>query len=326
MGRRLHEKNKEIYDVIRKYNLSATDSSIRTYVTNIEKIYRDLKIEIDNKNYKELEDYNKVFDYLDKEDMTLNTYKNKLSSIITYLLSNGVDKKIVTKYSEKVDSLSAKLDRQKEKMQWNENEIKNKEDIGLLQKYMDTIKAKLPSTINKYFELYKYMIWLVGTFHLNYPLRNELCDAKIYSKSEYDKLNKTDSQFNYIVIDVKNNSVKIILNKYKTSKTYKTIEFDVDNKDLCIMFVKYFLSLKKVLSDEQYNNHWFIFRHDFNKLSRNEYTKFMNTVFSGTGKRISSSLIRKIVLSSIYPVEKMKTLSHIMGHSIKTAVDDYVKS
>ena len=54
--------------------------------------------------------------------------------------------------------------------------------------------------------------------------------------------------------------------------------------------------------------------------------KFMNTVFSGTGKRISSSLIRKIVLSSIYPVEKMKTLSHIMGHSIKTAVDDYVKS
>jgi hypothetical protein len=63
-----------------------------------------------------------------------------------------------------------------------------------------------------------------------------------------------------------------------------------------------------------------------NKVSRNDYTRLLNKTFELSGKRISSSLIRKIVVSELYPVEKMKKLAHIMGHSIKTAITDYVKS
>lgn len=326
MGRHLHDKNKTIYDVMRKYNLSASDSSIRTYVTNIEKLYRDLGLDVDNGNYKELEKTDKVFELLDGQEMSFNTYKNKLSSIITYLLSNGVDKKIVTKYSEKVDALSAKIDRNKEKMEWNDKEQKNKEDINVLKEYIKTMKNKLPPTINKYIDLYKYMLYIVGAFHLEYPLRNELCDARIYNRVEFDKLNKTDHEVNYIILDTKKVSASVILNKYKTSKTYNTIEFDIDDKPLCQTFIKYYTALKKILSDEEYKNHWLLFKTDMSKLNRNEYTKFMQRVFEGTGKRISSSLIRKIVLSSVYPVEKMKALSKIMGHSIKTAIDDYVKN
>jgi hypothetical protein len=326
MGRHLHEKNKSIYDVIRKYNLSASETSLRTYVSNIEKLYHDLDKDIDNSNYKVFEDVDKVLNLLDEQDISINTYKNKLSSIITYLLANGVDKKIVSKYSEKVDALSAKIDRTQNKMQWNEKETKNKEDINLLKDYIQNMKDKLPATINKYDDLYKYMKVIAGGFHLEYPLRNELSDAKIYTKADYDKLSKTDPDVNYIIINPKNSTCDIILNKYKTSKTYKTIEFEVDDKDLCALFIKYYNGLKKVLYEDDFKNRWFLIKHDMSKLSRNEYTKFMQRVFEGTGKSISTSLIRKIVLSNLYPVEKMKKLSAIMGHSIKTAISDYVKN
>lgn len=326
MGRRLQDSNKSIYDVIRKYNLSASDLSIRTYVSNIEKLYRDLDVDVDNKNYKEFEDVDKILKLLDEQEISINTYKNKISSIITYLLANGSDKKIVGKYSDKVDALSAKIDRQQNKMEWNEKENNNKEDLNVLKEYIVKMKDKLPPVINKFVDLYKYQIYLVGAFHLDYPLRNELADMRIYTQSEYDKLNKTDPESNYFVINTKNNTASVILNKYKTSKTYKTIEFEVDNKELVQTFFKYYNGLKKVIPEDNLKEHWLLFKHDFNKLSRNDYTKFLNRVFEGTGKRISSSLIRKIVLSSVYPVEKMKSLSKIMGHSIKTAVDDYVKS
>jgi hypothetical protein len=36
-------------------------------------------------------------------------------------------------------------------------------------------------------------------------------------------------------------------------------------------------------------------------------------------------MIRKIIVSSLYPVEKMKELAHIMGHSVQLAVNNYAK-
>ena len=316
--------HEHLLKVIRDYNPSATESTIKTYCSNVEKIFKDLGAGDGDYDLALLKDSNKVFEALDSKDFTKNTYKNKLSSIITFLLASGVDKKIIDKYSDKVDALSAKIDRDKAKMEWTEKEKENKMSIEELREYLGTLKSKLPSKIETFADIYKYQLYLCGAFQLEFPVRNELADIQIYNTGEYSKITKSES-INYFVINVKNNTMKVILNNYKTKKVNGDIDFEVNDKDLVKLFNKYYIAIKAYFKDNDFN-HWLLFDINKNKVSRNDYTRLLNKTFELSGKKISSSLIRKIVLSELYPVEKMKKLAHIMGHSIKTAITDYVKS
>lgn len=324
MPRHAKTTHEHLLKVIRDYNPTATESTIKTYCSNVEKIYKDLGAEAGDFDLALLKDTDKVFDALDSKDFTKNTYKNKLSSIITFLLASGVDKKIINKYSDKVDSLSAKIDRDKAKMEWTEKEKDNIMSVEELKEYLNDIKNKLPVKIETFADIYKYQLYLCGMFQLEFPVRNELADIQIYNNGEYAKIPKSES-VNYFVINPKTNVMKVILNNYKTKKVNGDIDFEVDNKDLVKMFAKYYLAIKNYFKDREFD-HWLLFDSKGVKVSRNDYTRLLNKTFELSGKRISSSLIRKIVLSELYPVEKMKKLAHIMGHSIKTAVTDYVRS
>jgi hypothetical protein len=319
-----YEPHEHLFKIIREYNPSATDSSVKVYAQNIEKIYKDLGEPSGSFDLAILKDYGKVIDTFDKKEYSKNTYKNKLSSIITFLLASGVDKKIVGKYSDKVDMLSAKIDREKHKMEWTDKEKDNILTIDQLKEYLETMENKLPKKIETFKDIHSYQLYLCGAFHLEFPLRNELADTQIYYINEYNKI-KHDEEVNYFVINNKKNTMECILNNYKTKKTNGVITFTVDDHELVKLFIKYYEASKKYFEDVQYD-HWLLYDSKGKKLSRNDYTRFLNRVFDGTGNTISSSLIRKIVLSSIYPVDKIKKMSHIMGHSIKTEINDYVRS
>lgn len=319
-----YEPHEFLFKLIRDYNPSASDSSIKLYVQNIEKIYKDIGEPAGSFDLDILKDYDKVISGFDKKEYSKNTYKNKLSSIITFLLASGVDKKIVSKYSEKADALASKIDREKAKMEWTDKEKENILTIDELKEYLDNMKDKLPKKIDIFKDIHLYQLYLCGAFHLEFPLRNEISDTQIYYTDEYNKINH-DEDINYFVIDKKKNTMNCILNNYKTKKTNGVINFTVDDPELVKLFIKYYEASKKYFEDVGYH-HWLLFDGKGKKLSRNDYTRFLNRVFDGTGNTISSSLIRKIVLSSIYPVDKIKKMSKIMGHSIKSEINDYVKS
>jgi hypothetical protein len=324
MPRHAKTAHEHLLKVIRDYNPTATESTIKTYCSNVEKIYRDLGAEAGDFDLGLLKDTEKVFETLDSKDFTKNTYKNKLSSIITFLLASGVDKKIINKYSDKVDSLSAKIDRDKAKMEWTDKEKENIMSVQELKEYLNDFKSNLPGKIETYADIYKYQLYLCGAFQLEFPVRNELADIQIYNSGEYSNIPKNES-VNYFVINPKTNKMKVILNNYKTKKVNGDIDFEVDDKELVKMFSKYYLAIKNYFKDRDFE-HWLLFDSKGNKVSRNDYTRLLNKTFELSGKKISSSLIRKIVLSELYPVDKMKKLARIMGHSIKTAVTDYVRS
>lgn len=319
-----YEPHEYLFKLIREYNPSASDSSIKMYVQNIEKIYKDVGEPAGSFDLAILKDYDKILTEFDKKEYSKNTYKNKLSSIITFLLASGVDKKIVSKYSDKADALASKIDREKAKMEWTEKEKENILSMDELNDYLESMKEKLPKKIETFKDIHLYQLYLCGAFHLEFPLRNEISDTQIYYIDEYNKI-KHDDDINYFVIDKKKNTMKCILNNYKTKKTNGVIEFIVDNNELVKLFIKYYQASQKYFEDVEYP-HWLLYDNKGKKLSRNDYTRFLNRVFDGTGNTISSSLIRKIVLSSIYPVEKIKQMSKIMGHSIKTEINDYVRN
>lgn len=323
MPKQKKELHEHILKVIKDYNPDASPSTLRVYCLNIEKLFKDLGNEEGDFDIDDLKDSNKVFKMLDEQGITKNTYKNKVSSIITYLLASGVDVKYINPYSDKVDILNSKIDREKAKMEWTEKEKDNKLSLDELKEYLKMLKEELPKEIKSFSDIRAYQKYLTGAFHLLYPLRNDLSDAKIFYTNEYDDIPK-DKETNYIVINPKSKTMKIFINNYKTKKVNGDISFNVKNKDLINYFMTYYKALPAFFKKDF--NHWFLFDKKGEKFSRNDFTKFLNSLFSSTGKKISSSLIRKIVLSELYPVNKMKTMANIMGHSISTAVKDYIKS
>jgi len=325
MGRTPNKKNDEIFNKIQTYNKSASPSSVRIYTLNIIKLFKDLGKD-ESSNALVFKDVDKVFELLDKQNLTKTTYKNKLSSIVVFLLASGMDKTTINKYSDKIDSLASKIDREANKMKWSEKDEDNVLSMDALNLYVDTLETKLPSKPESYKDLNEWMSYISAKYHSEFAPRNELCDMKIYYTNEYSTIDKDDST-NYMIINPKTLHAKVIYNNFKTKKSYGAIEFDIDDKDFISFVNRYYKYIKSYYAehDEPFT-HWLLFKKDMKKLSRNEYTKFLIKTFEGTGKNISSSMLRKIVASSLYDINKIKTMAAIMGHSIREAIHSYVKS
>jgi hypothetical protein len=317
----------KLIKLFRDYNQSASDNTIKTYASNIQIIFDDLGEEAGNYDTDVLKDADEVMEALEAGDYSLNTLKNKLAAIVIFLLAHGVDKKIVNKYSEKIDSLTAKIDREKAKMHWTGKEKNNMLTYEEMEEHLNKLKVNIPKVIHTYKDAFKYQSYLIGKFHLEAPLRNDLADCKIFLNAEYEKVRKEDD-VNYLILNVKTKSIKIILNKFKTKKTYKQIDFDIDDKDLFNFFLKYYRGIKELYESKGVEfEHWLLFKGDLKRFTRNDFTYFFNKIYEDTGKKISTSLIRKVVLSEkVYNVDKIKKYSKIMGHSISEAIHSYVKN
>ena len=75
MGRSHKEVEKSIYDKIKDYNKSASESSLRVYSLNIEKLFKDLDTEPKNENHEVFEDVDKVMEVLNSQKLSTNTMK-----------------------------------------------------------------------------------------------------------------------------------------------------------------------------------------------------------------------------------------------------------
>lgn len=211
--------------------------------------------------------------------------------------------------------------------QYSTNKMSEKQEanwltIDELREIVKKLEMKLPRLIDTYSEYKQLISYLVILIHLDYPLRNDLACAKIHLAKDMPK--EQDKDTNYL--SVGDNKVTLYLNDYKTEKEYgqKIIEF---NEAVSREIIKYYPVIKQ-LSPKG----WFIRdREDDNKcISRTTLTKWINAAFADTGKKVSTTQIRRSVISSVYkPVEgeqkKKQDLAYVAGHSTKTAGSVYAK-
>ena len=140
---------------------------------------------------------------------------------------------------------------------------------------------------------------------------------EVINKRAYNKLSEEEKKAeNYLVIN--KNNMFFVLNQYKTSSKYKELKIDIP-KDL-----------EKVL--RQYiriNGMGVLFKSSTGKaLSRNALSQLLlKTSQKYMGKSISSTMLRKIYLSSKYGdmKEELEKDNKVMGHSKEVAMDTYIK-
>ena len=313
---------KKIYDEIRFFNKNASESTIKMYVLNVMTVCKGLGYNIDECKPSIFKNTKAVFDLIEKQSM--NTQKNKLVAILVYLQSRGYDKDVIELYNNRIYMLLGKLRNQTDKNEWNDKEkdkLISMEELTLL---IVTLKKQLPSVINNYSDLNKYMRYIIVALSINYPLRNDWAEMKMVSKEEF----KNNKDYNFMVIDKEEGNIKCYVNKYKTVKSHGSIEFECNDKEIVDIIAKYYKNVKEYYDEKnKIFDHWLLFKRDFEPMSRNLYTKFLQEIFySETGKKISSSMLRKIITSSLIDIKKFKEMAKLQGHSINVAMSSYVKS
>jgi hypothetical protein len=215
--------------------------------------------------------------------------------------------------------LDGKLTRQSKKMEKNDKEKDNWMTKDDLIKQSEYLKSQLPKKITTYGDLIKWMKYIILLIHISYPFRNDLSKALIVNKS--DPINNDD---NYIVIDKKNKTAKFIIQAYKTKRTYKRKELNII-PDIAKQIINYEKILNEYKKTNNINNDLFLIDKKGGNLTTNDFTIFFKSIFENLNKDITATMIRKIIVSSLYDVKAIKALSEVMMHSPETALQYYAK-
>ena len=306
-----------IIDIIKKSKPNAKDSTVNMYSANLLKLMK--LFDMDNLDF--LKDMDKVEDKI--KELHYTTKRNYLNAIIVYLTAKDKDDKKIEKYVETRDkyndlyqehqSSGVISDKQK-------NSFVPIEEVNKMIKQMaKEIKDKKLKSKDDLTAKDKNLITVYTLFNIytRLPLRLDLAGMQVINKRSYNKLSDKEKQENnYLVIN--KNTMYMVLNQYKTSSKYKELNIDIP-KDLERLLRQYI----------KINGKGILFKSSTGKpLTRNALSQLLlKTSKKYMGKSISTTMLRKIYLSSKYGAMKkeLEADNAVMGHSKEVALNTYIK-
>lgn len=284
-----------------------SESSEKIYESQITSYFKRSKFSPDDDFLKRNKE---VIAELEQLYQNINTRKNMLNAIIIYGRKIDYPEKWLAYYAVEIDKLNSML---KAKINTNEKTDKQQENwltADEIKKIIENLRKEIPSNITTYSQYRSLMAFLAVYLQFNFPRRNDWATMKLVNSEPDDKEN------NYIVMGGSSKTSKFVFNKFKTVSKFGSQTFPLPDS----MF--YTLKVYKPLI-QNFSKDGFIFiRKDGEPLNTNEFTKFfIATMKEKTGKKIGSSLMRHIVISEKFAVDKdelarRQQLAIQMGHSI----------
>ena len=309
---------KSITEIIEKAKPNAKTTTINNYASNLKALMKIF--EEGDLNF--LTKFKEVEEKLSKKHYT--SRRNYYNSIIVYLQALGKHKNVLADYIDMRDDLNEQY--QKEQSTGLISE-KQKPNFITFEELMEGIKRmevelrgfkkdqKIKEKQKKMMLLQIYMIFQI---HARLPMRNDLAGMEAIKKGDYNKLTDAEKKkTNWLVIE--KNKLFMSLNQYKTNAKYKEIKFIVP-KDLEKLLRAYLrINGTGVLFKTATGNP--ITRNVLSQLLLKYSKKYME------GKKISSTMLRKIVLSDKFGEsnKEQEQMAKIAGHSVATMNDVYIK-
>ena len=202
---------------------------------------------------------------------------------------------------KKTTDQGAKTTKQKENwLTWGEVEEKRKS----LKDSVDCFKNNKTLNLEQFNHLLAYVVLSLYTDIP--PRRNQ--DYMLMRVVRKKKELPTET--NLLVLDGKTPS-HFIFNQYKTAKTYgqQTVAIPSDLAETLSIYLRHHPVKKERTLDLP-----FLVRADGTPLSKiNDITRILNRIFE---RKIGSSMLRHIYLSSRYDLKDMETTAEAMGHSV----------
>jgi len=288
-----------------------SEKTVKMYIANIKKLYKLLGNDDEMEDLDWLTDVEKVTDILSDKHFT--TLRNYLNSIIVSLQVTEYPDELIKEYQSIRDEfndkyikenstgvISAKQEQNFASMDEINNVIKEmKEEIDSKKLFRKDITPKEKALVQMY---------IMINILTQYPFRNDLAGMKFIKKKDFNNLSMEDKKKNNYLLQDKNDFY-FILNEYKTQAKYGEKKIKVEKNNLPSLLRKYI----PLLDNE------FLFTSSTGKpFSRNALTQILSKTFEKyLGKKISTTLLRKIYMSSKYQgtKEEMEKDADIMGHS-----------
>lgn len=306
----------EIRGVIQMARPNLRLSSITQYEANLKKIRRLA----DSETYDFLKKPKEVEGLM--KDLHYTTQRNILNAIIVFLLA--IDKEhemedIIKAYSDTRDALNERYVEENKSGVISDKQKPNfasvseiDEMLGKLKDEVAPFKKKDRLTQKEISQLRAYVIF--SMLQKLPPTRNDMAGMKVINQSTYKKLTQEDKETrNYLVNQPKN--MRFVYNVYKTSAHYgeNIVEVPDDLKPILRMYMR-LMGIKN--GDVMF------------EMTRNAVSQLLTKQSQRLiGKKISSTMMRKIYLSSKYAdvnKEKEKDAKGMM-HAQVTADLIYAK-
>jgi len=298
-----------------------SEKTIKMYISNINKLYKLLGNEEEMEDLDWLTDVEKITDILSDKHFT--TLRNYLNSIIVSLQVTEYPQELIKEYQSIRDEfndkyikenstgvISAKQEENFASMDEINGVIKEmKEEIDSKKLFRKDISPKEKALVQMY---------VIISILTQYPFRNDLAGMKLIKKKAFNNLSMDEKKKNNYLLQDKNDFY-FILNEYKTQAKYGEKKIKVEKNNLPSLLRKYI-----PLLDSEY-----LFVSSTGKpFSRNALTQILSKTFEKyLGKKISTTLLRKIYMSSKYQgtKEEMEKDAEILGHDVGTGQLVYTK-
>lgn len=307
---------------IQKARPNIKPNTVKQYEVNLKKLQK--LYDTDSYNF-----LSKPEELMDKiKDLHYLSQRNILNAVIVLLMALNHDNsydELLTTYGELRDELNDKYSDEQKSGVISDKQSKNFTDIESVYKMINdmaedlkSIKKKSKDDITKK-EMQLLQAYTLFNIYSRMPMRNDLAGMIAINQAAYKKLSEEDKkENNYLVVPSKGN-IYFVLNQYKTAKKYKELDLPIEDKNLR-KILRYYLKM---------NGMGILFKTSTGKpLTRTELSKVLLKYSNKyMGKSISTTLLRKIYLSSKYGDMKkeLEKDNKVMGHSKAVALDTYVK-
>jgi len=307
---------------IQKSRPNLKSNTIKQYTINLNK----LKKLFDTDNYDFLKDPDEVMDKI--SELHYLSQRNILNAIIVLLMALNKDEEyddLLEKYGKIRDDMNDKYSDEQKSGVISDKQSKNfsttEEVFNMINKMAEDLKPlkkKSKDDITKK-EMQLLQAYTLFNIYARMPFRNDVAGMTAINQAAYNKLSEDEKkENNYLVVPAKGN-IYFVLNKYKTSKKYEELDLPIEDVNLR-KILRYYLKM---------NGMGILFKTSTGKaLTRTELSKVLLKYSQAyMGKSISTTLLRKIYLSSKYGnmKEELEKDNKVMGHSKQVALDTYVK-
>lgn len=315
-------ESKNPVEDIEKSRPQLKTNTVKQYVINLKKLQKIY----DTNGYDFLK---KPEDVMDKiSDLHYLSQRNILNAVIVLLMAlNHKEEydKLLEEYGKLRDELNDKYSDEQKSGVISDKQSKNfattEEIFDMINKMADDLKPlkkKSKDDITKK-EMQLLQAYTLFNIYARMPFRNDVAGMMAINQAAYKKLSDEEKkENNYLVVPSKGN-LYFVLNKYKTSKKYEELDLPIEDPNLR-KILRYYLKM---------NGMGVLFKTSTGKpLTRIELSKVLLKYSEKyMGKKISTTLLRKIYLSSKYGnmKEELEKDNKVMGHSKQVALDTYVK-
>jgi len=308
-------------ELLSKARPDAKESTIYMYSSNLEKLKRMFETD----NYDFLDNINDVTEKL--KHLHFTTIRNYLNAVIILLLALDKDKELIEEYIELRDAYNKQYEDLNATGKVSEKQKENFVELSEINKMIESMEKEINDKKLKKAESLKpkdfvlIQTYILFNIYTRLPMRNDVCHLQLESKRNYNKITEDEKKdHNYLIVE--KSKMFFVLNQFKTNAKYKQLNINIP-KDL-EKLLKFYIKINKI----QYGDVLFksttgkpITRNALSQLLSKTSKKYMN------GKSISTTMLRKIVLSSKFSDAKKERqdMSKITGHSTETMQKIYIK-